>query len=208
MYVTIYQFYDIKIIPSTYNIIEVTNLLIQAAFVESLRPKRGKRLSLYVFPILDVYTYTLYIYTLYTYIFTSLHYIIILLKRNTVYNNTGYNTRLLSRYCFACRTCTIHNPRSRLYHCTRESVYSAVYIYIYIYLCQMICSKTLSYVIWHIPSHSFGSRSDLEKFYVKWLFPGQSWKTNVRTNDIHKKQLCTNVIRQCQITYRQHINKF
>jgi len=74
-------------------------------------------------------------------------------------------------------------------------------IYIYIYLCQMVCSKTLSYVIWHIPSHSFGSRSDLEKFYVKWSFPGQSWKTNVRTyrnyvrtyrnyvrtNDIHIK---------------------
>jgi len=44
-----------------------------------------------------------------------------------VYNNTGYNTSgLLSRCCFACST--IHNPRSRLYHYTRESVYSAVYI--------------------------------------------------------------------------------
>jgi len=79
------------------------------------------------FSLLHTLQYTLYIY--------SLHFIdciIILSKRNTVYNNTGYNTRLLSRYCFACRTCTIHNPRSRLYHCTRESVYSAVYIYIYV----------------------------------------------------------------------------
>jgi len=49
-------------------------------------------------------------------------------KKNTVYNNTGYNTRLLSRCYFACSTCTIHNPRSRLYHCTKESVYSAVYV--------------------------------------------------------------------------------
>jgi len=64
MYVTIYQFYDIKIIPSTNDIIEINNLLIQALFVESLRPTRSKRLSLYVFPII---THTIYIY-IHTYI--------------------------------------------------------------------------------------------------------------------------------------------
>jgi len=30
----------------------------------------------------------------------------------------------------------------------------------------------------------------------------RTYRNYVRTNDIHKKQLCTNVIRQCQITYR------
>jgi len=56
---------------------------------------------------------------------------------------------------------------------------------------------------------------------IRWV-PGLTWKSSmsnvrfqdspgklmyvhieiVHTNDIHKKQLCTNVIRQCQITYR------
>jgi len=66
MYVTIYQFYDIKIILS-YDIIEFTNFLIQARFVESLRLKRGKRLSRCMFFPYFI-THTIYIYV-YTYIY-------------------------------------------------------------------------------------------------------------------------------------------
>jgi len=57
------QFYDIKVIPSIYDIIKVTNLLIQPFFVESLRAKRGKHLLLNFFPIITLhYIHSIYIY--------------------------------------------------------------------------------------------------------------------------------------------------
>lgn len=48
-------FYDIETIPSTYDITEVTNLLIHAFFVERLGRQRDRRLAEYVFPIMSHY---------------------------------------------------------------------------------------------------------------------------------------------------------
>lgn len=81
-------------------------------------------------------------------------------------------------------------------------------------MCQMVCPETLPDNYWHIPRHSCGTRPDLEKFYVKWQFPGQSWRTNVCTYEnctfkcIYKKRVYTNVIQQCQLKYKQCFIEF
>lgn len=72
----------------------------------------------------------------------------------------------------------------------------------------MVCSKTLSDYYWHIPKHSCVPRSDLENFYVKWQFPGLSWKLPFDIKFLQVKKRCTNVIQQYILKYTQYNTVF